>query len=195
MTDAGADADKTASGGGEPYVIFVGAGDEPTGDFYDSSETESLARDLRGIVEAEAPLLFDVMARRLGAIWGVSRFTARVMERVREVLASIDESHRPREIGRVVWRCDQEDTAYTVYRVPGAERRAEDLPPIEVVNAVRDVLRQQICLPRADLAREVARVFGITRLGKKVQAVMETGIATLEAQGDCVDDGAGIKLA
>jgi hypothetical protein len=48
------------------------------------------------------------------------------------------------------------------------------------------VLEQQIGLPREALVKEVARLFGFTRITNKVQPSVEAGIELLAARGGCV---------
>ena len=65
---------------------------------------------------------------------------------------------------------------------------------LEVSNAALYVLAAHVSLDRESLARETARVFGISRLGTRVRLAMENGIARLQSRGDCVTEGDAIRL-
>jgi Arc/MetJ family transcription regulator len=75
--------------------------------------------------------------------------------------------------------------AFRGFRVPRdgeeASRTAEELPQVEVGNAMRWLLQQHQALAADDLAREAARCFGITRLGSAVKEVMREAVERLVA--------------
>ena len=49
-------------------------------------------------------------------------------------------------------------------------------------------------LPEEALAKEIARTFGIKRMGKKVRAAAAEGIALLERRGGCVRGADSVTL-
>ena len=53
---------------------------------------------------------------------------------------------------------------------------ASDIAPEEVSVAVKEILENQVSLSREDLIREVAHIFGYTRLGAIVVASVQRGI-------------------
>jgi len=70
------------------------------------------------VLAAEAPMHVDLLARRVGAYFGVGRVTDR------SSIRSASAARRPRPLGRragVVWRLDQDPDE----RPPGARRRLE----------------------------------------------------------------------
>jgi len=142
-------------------------------------------------LQAEAPVVFDRLARTLASAWDISRVTDRVRERVRSALPS-----SVLEEDSVLWRDAQHRDAFRGFRVPRderEERRAEELPSVEVVAAMAWLLRQHQALARDDLAREAARCFGIQRLGSVVRQVMAQGLERLAAAGLCELDGETVR--
>ena len=73
-------------------------------------------------------------------------------------------------------------------------RSAEELPAIEIVNAMAWLLRQHHALGQDDLAREAARCFGITRVGTVVKEVMDAAVELLLARELARRDGAVIRV-
>ncbi|MBI4575485.1 MAG: DUF3320 domain-containing protein [Planctomycetes bacterium] len=179
----------TAILGAVPYRAFRGparAEGSPE-DFLGSTSLPRQVRLLGEILEAEAPLSLDLAARRLAACWGVGRVTARIRERLGEVIQAMPAARRPSTRGEFLWNPGRGPEEYRAFRVPGAgdpdgARRAEDIPPEEVANAARAILAQQVAMPPEALAREAARVLGFDRTGKGVRDRMEEGIRLLASR-------------
>ncbi|MCB9885711.1 MAG: DUF3320 domain-containing protein [Planctomycetes bacterium] len=164
-------------------------------DAFDAAAASAvLQAQLAIVLEAEAPIVADRLARTVADAWQISRVTERVRERILAALpgaASRD--------GDVVWGGGQTAEAFVGFRVPGEgdgkARSAEELPAVEVDNAMRWLLRQHGALAEDDLARETARAFGIQRLGSVVRGVMTEGIARLEQRGEVRRDGGTVRGA
>ncbi len=180
--------------GARPYVVkeLAAAG---TPEQFQSAAGLRVVRDQATVLLlAEGPLVFDRLARTIAASFDLSRLTDRVRERVRAAL--------PADVvvdGDVVWRDAAQRDAFRGFRVPrdgeDASRTAEELPAVEVGNAMRWLLQQHQALAADDLAREAARCFGITRLGAVVKDVMAQALAALVAAGGAVRDGDFVRLA
>jgi len=52
----------------------------------------------------------------------------------------------------------------------------DDLPPEEIANGVKEILKQQLSLPKSELIKETARLFGYARMGSKVESAILLGI-------------------
>lgn len=158
--------------------------------FYETRFTAEVRRRLEVVLGQEAPVSLTEAARRVGAGFGLSRVTGRVRKRLLEVV-------RPMEgvdlIGDFLWSRGQDPETWREVRLPGGDRAAGDIPLEELANGCELILRQNIALPRADLAREVARLFGIKRLGSKVTERMEEAMVLLERQGRCLADGEMVR--
>ena len=86
---------------------------------------------------------------------------------------------------------------YAIYRLSELEihkRDADDLPPEEVANAVKEILVNQISLPKAELVRETSKLMGYARAGSNVEMAMSFGIEAAVAKGYCVDEDGRIVL-
>ena len=163
--------------------------DDPEG-FYATKSNKSVIAQVRKVLDNEAPLQFDVLARRVAEAWGVGRLTDRVRQRVQRAVVAID----PIEAHGALWPRSMDPGNWAAYRTspPGeAAREAEQLPIIEVDNAMCWLLSQHGSLASDDLLREAARVFGITRLGRSVRAVMQAALDRLIEAGRAAMD-AGI---
>ncbi|MBM4060232.1 MAG: DUF3320 domain-containing protein [Planctomycetes bacterium] len=161
--------------------------------FAAAAATAKLREQALAVLAAEAPVVFDRLARTIAAAWAVPRLTERVRERVRGALPA-----GAVEVDGALWAAGADVAAFVGFRVPAeggeAERPAEELPMVEVGNAMAWLLRQHHALPADDLAREAARCFGITRLGSVVRGVMQRGLVRLLEAGRGVRDGETVRL-
>ena len=159
--------------------------------FYESKSRRQIRDVLLRIVKREAPILVDVMLKRIVGCWGFARVTSRAQSHIEEILAVLPEGERPSVVEGVMWKSEQKPAEYASFRVPGEEdeqpRKAEEIPAIEYANAAQMVVIQQIGLPMEALVRETAKLFGFSRVTTKVQAGVDAGIALLLSSGKCVE--------
>ena len=144
------------------------------------------------VLEGEAPITFDRLARTVAAAWDIGRVTEKVRERIRQVLPATAV-----EVNGMLWPDAAGRGSFTGFRVPdddaATQRAADELPPIEVGNAMLWLLRQHGALGEDDLARETARVFGIQRLGSVVRAVMQGALDGLAGEQRVAREGGAVR--
>jgi len=154
----------------------------------DATDADSAALAL----SIEAPIVFDRLAKMLADAWDVGRVTDRFRERVRQALpqSTIEQAN-------VVWLDTEQAESFQGFREPQddcGDRPADELPLIEVENAMAWLLRQHHALAAEDLARETARCFGIQRLGSVVRQVTDNALQQLQQKGRCELEGTTVRL-
>lgn len=164
-----------------------------SGELHDPANA-NLIRILVGkIVLAEAPLLFDTLCSEITQAWGLKRAGSRIREVVRDAVKKNNLQIRSTGKREFVWTKDLTDKPYNGFRIPNENdpklRSAEEICPEEIANAALQVLTLHISISQDDLARETARVFGITRLGNKVRSSLEEGIELMKKNGGCRVEG------
>jgi hypothetical protein len=159
-------------------------------DFFQSSTMPLAIKAIAHIAQAEGPVERELVLRRLAGWLGIQRITDRSRVRFDEALAQAVALRVVRRDGDVVWPPGMSATEFAVVRVPGPNeddrRDMELIPLVERVNAVAMVLKEQFGLPRDELEREVAAMFGVVRLttrtkevvGEAVRAAIAAGLAT-----------------
>ncbi len=166
--------------------------------FYNPARGQRLAKLILDILEVEAPMSIALLARRVIPMWGISRRTSRVDERLSEVLAELANAGRVMLLDRFIWLAEQDPANYAGFRVPAnaddRPRDLEDIPPQELANACLTVLRQQISLPVEDLVRETARLLGFARLPNRATEHIEPAIDLLRQKNLCLDSDGRITL-
>ena len=145
------------------------------------TSTSILQSAARIVLEAEAPIHIDELTRRLGAAFSAGSATKRARRRVMEVVGTAAVVR-----GEFCWLPGDDPSTWTKFRGPtadGTAREAELIAPEEVAAALRWQLDRSLSATEEDLARETAKVFGITRLGRRVAEAMTQGIDLLVARG------------
>lgn len=163
--------------------------------FHEPRGRKPIERRLLAVLEAEGPLGVDTFVRRVAEGFEIERVTSKVRERVRAVWQELDDDVRPVEREGFLWPAGLEPETWRAYRPAGdGERRLEDVCDEELANAAQDVLADNISLPAEALAREVARLFGVQRVGASAVEQALRGVQAVVARGDAVADGESVRV-
>jgi hypothetical protein len=175
----------------------VPAGRRTADDLFLPKFTDEVGKLIAAVLATEAPIHVELLARRVGAYFGIGRVTPRVTERLRELLG---------ERGRfgagddadVVWRADQDATALPMVRVAGeaaaTRRDIDEVPVAELAAAAAVVLHRAAGAPIDELVRDTAHLLGFARVSERIAKRVRSGIDVLAGRGGCVIDGARAAL-
>ena len=159
--------------------------------FYDPAKTDLVVRRMQAVVDGEAPVAFELLARRVADAWGLKQITPRLLARVEDLVPRIQARRGEGLDAGVLWRPDQDPEGYDAFRVPAdggrPTRRARHIPATEAANAARALLKEHVGIAKDDLARETARLFGYRRITEKVARAMGAGVDQLLLRGDAVE--------
>lgn len=132
------------------------------------------------IIETEAPTSRKLLMRKVLNAWGISRGGARVDRIFSSAVDKIEKKTTTDEDRVFFWKENQIPEAYSIYRVEDSEgnkRSMDDVPSEEILNAIVEVLKEQISLSEIDLVRETAKKFGFSRLGNVIESSVRCAIA------------------
>ncbi|MCI2057137.1 MAG: DUF3320 domain-containing protein [Oscillibacter sp.] len=141
--------------------------------------TRYIKENILKVLEQEAPISEGLLLRRIMQSVNIARAGSRMQGRTYSVISSLNLVYTDTNGQRYFWSDVQNPESYSMFRVNGEgenKRDAKDLPKQETANAVYEVLRQEVGIPKEDLVRETAKLFGYTRLGNNVLSAMEAGI-------------------
>ena len=161
-----------------PYIAAaIPAGRRTPDDLFAPRHMAELGRIVEQVLAAEAPMHVDLLARRVGAYFGVGRLTQRVTDQVRSVLAG---RARWGDESNVVWRLDQDPAMVPAVRVAGSSptgrREIDEIPLAELAAAARIVVERASTIGTSDLLREAARLVGFARITNRVVDRVGEGI-------------------
>ena len=163
-----------------------------TDEFLDPTKSRFVSDQINLVLQSEAPISRDQLCRRILSIWGISRMGNRIEEYFNNQFYRHNLQYTGSGKDRYFWRADQDPLAYMNYRVYNST--ASDIAPEEVSVAVKEILEQQISLPKEELIRETARLFSFSRLGTIVETSMLRGIDTAILRGFAKEENGMVTI-
>jgi hypothetical protein len=167
-----------------PYIAAaIPAGRRAPDDMFAPKHHAELGKVVEQVLAAEAPICLDLLARRVGAYFGVGKVTPRVTDQVRVALAG---RGRWGDEEGVVWRLDQDPAAVPAVRIAGAHAAARrdvgEVPLSELAAAVRVVVERTHDIGPTDLVRDCARLLGFPRITERVAERVAAGVRLASAR-------------
>ncbi|MFK7693003.1 DUF3320 domain-containing protein [Paenibacillus sp. HJGM_3] len=158
----------------------------PADEFY-APDRERLVKDqIEQVIQAEGPISRSLLARRVLQAWGIARSGARIERHMDTLLASMNVKKTEWDDVDFLWPDGLEPAKFAMYRVAEQEhdrRSAEELPPEEIANAVKEVLFLQGSLPVEDLIRETVKSLGYSRTGPALDKAVRNGLQEAARRG------------
>ncbi|WP_227006388.1 DUF3320 domain-containing protein [Rufibacter latericius] len=167
-------------------------------DFLQPWNREKVARQIMQVLATESPISQNLLCKRVLAAWGISRNGSRVNAYFENLFARLPIQKTQLGKSVILWKEEHQPESYPFFRVSELEiqkREADDLPPEEIANGIREILTNQISLPKNELIREASRLFGYARLGANVETAMVSGIAHAIDKGYAVEENERLVLA
>jgi len=148
-------------------------------EFFAPNMETKLKHQIQKVMEIEAPISHELLSRKILNAWGISRLGVRLNDYLSSIYHQLKFSKTKQNGSYFYWRSNQDPNNYEIFRIAGQDdqkRNVEDIAKEEIVNGIKEVLATQISLPKEDLIREVARLFGYNRIGTNVEEAMKLGI-------------------
>lgn len=146
------------------------------------------AMDVREIVRVEQPVRLNYLVRRMAQVWKLPRVTLRFTEWVRHAAKDLFIDYEGTTEPPTLWMADTRLNGWDKYRKANG-REIDEIPPVEIRNCIRFAVQQQAAIPHQELKRQVTHLFGYSRMGQKMEKVIEENIALMIARGQLRDDG------
>ncbi|MBS1121940.1 MAG: putative helicase, partial [Deltaproteobacteria bacterium] len=161
-----------------PYTAAaIPSGRRTPDDLFSLRHVAELGKVVEQILAAEAPIHVELLARRVGAYFGIGRVTQRVTDQVR---VALEGRGRWGDEQDVVWRLDQDPGAMPPVRVAGAVttalREIEQVPLSELAAAARIVVERATGISANDLVRDAARLLGFARITADITDRVALGV-------------------
>ncbi len=159
-------ASQATPSAGTPYVRYRCRGRADRRHLMEPEYQAQLAQDIVAIVSVEGPIYETVLRERLKEIHAVGRAGGNIQS---NVTRAVDALRRARKVtvldhadGRVLSILG---ATLQGFRTPadGVERSIEEIPPEEIVLAIRHLVGSQFGMQRERIPSEVAGLFGFTR--------------------------------
>ncbi|UJL30984.1 DUF3320 domain-containing protein [Mycolicibacterium vanbaalenii] len=154
------------------------------------SQVAMIAKD---VIEAEAPIQPERLAKLVAAAFGLNRVND---DRRQAILRAVPLEYR-REGDDFFWPADVNPMSWRMVRSPdaGATRPIEEIGLIEIGNAMRAVAEESGGADRSELKREALALFGGKRMTAAVTARLDTALERAFARGVLRESPSGLVVA
>ena len=158
---------------------------------YNASKAEAinLADEtlIQNIISIEQPITFMLLCRRVCSLRG-GRVTPTLQKKL-----SLYESSFYKDDSGVLWLNESDSRYYQIYRF-NSHRDIIDIPQIELLNAIRESLSEQVAIDEDSLTLIAAKKLGFMRRGINVDTAFKKAIEVLKNMGEIESVGENIRL-
>lgn len=157
-----------------------------TSESFNESSTAKITKCINDILAAEAPMNKKTLAKKTFSCWGISRPGANMKALFDTAFEKSDAQITTAGENEYVWLKEQSPEAYdkcrTVYS--GDEKRdIDEVAPEEIAVGIKAIMSRQVAMAREDLLREVAHLFGFTRITPSLETSVSLGIKAAKNRG------------
>ena len=143
--------------------------------FFLSEKQHLILAQIKKIVQVEAPVSKSLLCKKILFEWGLSRLGQRLDLYLSTLFGTSRIYRKDYDEWTFFWVNEEQCRNYSSFR-PQSGRDAVDLPPEEIANGIRQILTDSISLPVPDLIKAGAQLFGFSRSGSSIDAVIQRGI-------------------
>lgn len=162
-------------------------------DFYNNEHVGDILKQLEEVMEKEAPICKELLYKRVLAAWNISKLGQRLERYLDDLMAETAWYISKREEQVFYWKSKDHFDNYTGFRIEN--RNANELPPEEIANGMRYLIEKEFSMPKADLIKSTAQLFGFARRGQVVEAVMNDGFKIALSRGVLKYENNRVRIA
>jgi hypothetical protein len=155
---------------------------------------KSVANDIQKLIAGEQPITQSLICKRIAEAYGLSKVTAKLQDFIADLRIPncyIDPSS-PAD-NPIYWKDEASAKQFVVYR-QGGDRDINDIPMLEIMNAVKYAVEQQVSIPLEGLKKQATQMLGFPRKLQKADLAVELAIAQLIDKGELDEENGTITL-
>ena len=157
-----------------------------TSENFNTAASEKITRCINDILSAEAPMNKKTLAKKTFSCWGISRPGANMKSLFESAFEKADTKVTVAGENEYVWCASQVPEEYDICRIvynKDEKRDIDDVAPEEIAVGIKAIMSRQIAMSRDDLLREVAHLFGFTRMTETLETSVSFGIKAAKTRG------------
>ena len=178
----------------EPYIVRLPSAPTMVIEMHEHAAQSDIKRMIMEVVSVEAPVLDEVVLRRVREGWGLQRTGLRIRAAFDKALGDLRRRGQlARDEDGFLWANSTDGVPVRVptEEEPGSAREVAEVPPGEIEQAVLGVVSDALRIEREELSVHVARLFGWARRGTGISNAIDGALERLIARGDISDVGRG----
>jgi hypothetical protein len=157
-----------------------------TSESFNEASTAKITKCINDILAAEAPMNRKALAKKTFSCWGISRPGANMKALFDTAFEKSEAKVTKAGENEYVWLSSQIPEEYdkcrTVYK-NDEKRDIDDVAPEEIAVGIKEIMSRQVAMSRDDLLREVAHLFGFTRMTATLETSVALGIKAAKNRG------------
>lgn len=157
--------------------------------FYLPQNKAAIKKAAEEIISVEAPISRKRLIKKVLNEWSITRSGSKVESIFIDAISGISANKTADSNRAFYWKNDQNPDKYEGYRIDdidSGKRSMDDVASQEIINAVTEVLCEQISLSETDLIRETAKKFGYSRMGGVIESSVEYAVRTGISKGKLI---------
>jgi very-short-patch-repair endonuclease len=158
-------------------------------DIYKGTMAEVLTKEIINTVLTESPIHERLLVHRVSDVFHIKRITKKVLGFVERQIGNYDGKIKIEKHGDFYWRSDHRNGYFDEIRSPKGDKECEriidEIPMEELVNGIRKIIGIYFSINRSDLAKEIAGIIGMERVGQKIKESVDEGIGQMIINGEC----------
>ena len=144
---------------------------------------EIVPGQLEELIRVEAPITNGLLYKRIVKTWGLARVSPKIQSVVDGALGRIAVFRTSNDDnGFVYWNAQDEAERFDAFR-HNSDRDIQDVPYIEIENAMKFVIDTQIAINQEELKRLTGQQLGYNRMGTNINAATQHTLDSLTQQG------------
>jgi len=129
---------------------------------------DSLAKRVAAVIEAEQPITLNLLAKRVAESLQMRSTDALKALILDNYAPAVIDKSQPDASNPFFWTDAEEKNNYHTFRTESG-RSIEDIPIVEVENAVLYAVEQQVAIPVADLTHLTQQLLGLSRTNEAIE--------------------------
>ncbi len=169
-----------------PYRAVSFATSYESEDFYKPQALPLIVRLMEKTLTAESPIAKSLLYKRICTCFHISKMGSKVYDILENACGRVKVDLFTEEAGETFLWKTQPAGNWMIYRYPSGmndRRDMEEIPLMEISNAIYGLLRAQYNMTLTDLGKAVAKYFGYIRMGESVESRISDAIMLTSERG------------
>lgn len=161
---------------------------------YDFQNRNLIKKQIRSVVEREAPISKSMLYRRVLSAWNTSRAGAKLDQHLEGIINELN-LHKTVHHQPFFWNTDEFWIDFYRNNEGEEKRNMEDIAPEELKVAIMEAVEQYLSIETEELLRYIAKIFGFAKVGRQIDTLLRYAIDLLVKDGALRVDGGRVKVA